>query len=62
VFDARLVTLLCKKKKKTVVAKYNEVKTRWSDLIYKSGSIFQRRLWLKKGCFVDDEDRGDPLR
>jgi hypothetical protein len=51
--DARLMTLHCKK---ITVAKSKEVRTGWSNLIDKSGRIFKGRLWLKKGCFVDDDD------
>jgi hypothetical protein len=32
-----------------------EVKNRWSNVIDKSCRIFEERLWLKKGCFGDDD-------
>jgi hypothetical protein len=50
VLDTRLTTLLCKKKKKTAVAKSGKCK-----LDDKSGRILGR-LWLKKHCFANNDD------
>jgi hypothetical protein len=47
------MTLLCKA---VIVAKSKEGKTGWSNSIDKSGRIFYGRLWLRKGCFANDDD------
>jgi hypothetical protein len=49
---AGVTTLVCKKNN---VAKFKEVKTGLSNS-EKSGRTFLGRLWLKKGCFDDDDD------
>jgi hypothetical protein len=49
--DARLTALLCKQ---IIVAKFKEVKIGWS--IDTSGRFFKGRLWLKMGCFANDDD------
>jgi hypothetical protein len=47
-----MTILLCKQ---FIVAKYEVVKTGWSNSIDKSGRIFYGRLWLKNGCFANGD-------